>query len=357
MRLLKKEKTYKDIVYYILSENLKIGDRVPTENDFCEKFGVSRITLRTAIDRLVEEGVLQRQGRNGTILTALPENSEDALSAGVQKKILFVYFAKPKQAFTFLEDTGATPERLYIGIEKFINERGDVIMVQAGVNFITTSKSLLDSVDGVILGGEVPVSALKNIREAAIPFVIVDMPRYTEVCDTVSCDYYEAGYLAVKKTVADSEKGNLLFLGLIYEGEKRMQPSYSEIIEGVKEYVNTNKHLTLLKYFISMQNDRKSEIAKFAKFLSSQKVDYIVACSAILEEYLLLCADLPEFNDFFKKFKICVISPDTSGKTNEKIIRISLDTRQLGYMGAARLYERIANPTILPVRIALPVQP
>ena len=38
---------------------LGVGDRLPTERTFCQKFGVSRATVRKALQQLVKEGTLQ----------------------------------------------------------------------------------------------------------------------------------------------------------------------------------------------------------------------------------------------------------------------------------------------------------
>lgn len=41
-------------------------DRIPSESDLCERFGVSRITVRRAVDELVNEGYLVRKRGCGT---------------------------------------------------------------------------------------------------------------------------------------------------------------------------------------------------------------------------------------------------------------------------------------------------
>ncbi|MGT2785502.1 GntR family transcriptional regulator [Streptococcus merionis] len=44
----------------------KIGQRLPSERDFADRFQVSRMTLRQAMTLLVEEGVLERKVGSGT---------------------------------------------------------------------------------------------------------------------------------------------------------------------------------------------------------------------------------------------------------------------------------------------------
>lgn len=47
-----------------------IGDRLPSERDLSEDFGVSRMTLRQAVSLLVEEGVLERRVGSGTYVAS-----------------------------------------------------------------------------------------------------------------------------------------------------------------------------------------------------------------------------------------------------------------------------------------------
>ena len=42
----------------ILSGDYRVGEKIPPENELCEIYNVSRITVRKAIDTLVQEGPL-----------------------------------------------------------------------------------------------------------------------------------------------------------------------------------------------------------------------------------------------------------------------------------------------------------
>lgn len=48
---------------------MTVGDRLPSETELCDEFSVSRITLRKAVDGLVQDGWLAREHGRGTFVT------------------------------------------------------------------------------------------------------------------------------------------------------------------------------------------------------------------------------------------------------------------------------------------------
>src|SRR5580693_8253008 len=74
----------------ITENRLAADEALPPERDLAEEFGVSRITVRKALDTLVGEGLLTRRQGAGTFVAARVEKnfsklssfSEDMLSRG-----------------------------------------------------------------------------------------------------------------------------------------------------------------------------------------------------------------------------------------------------------------------------------
>jgi GntR family transcriptional regulator len=64
----------------IHNQQLRQGDALPPERDFSELSGVSRVTVRKAIDSLVEEGRLVRRHGSGTFVAAPVERMEQTIS-------------------------------------------------------------------------------------------------------------------------------------------------------------------------------------------------------------------------------------------------------------------------------------
>ncbi|HEY3201823.1 MAG TPA: GntR family transcriptional regulator, partial [Actinomycetes bacterium] len=49
-----------------LIESAGVGERLPSERELAARWGVARMTVRKAIERLIEEGRLERRHGSGT---------------------------------------------------------------------------------------------------------------------------------------------------------------------------------------------------------------------------------------------------------------------------------------------------
>lgn len=69
----------RSIIDYIKSNDLKIGDKLPTENGLAEKLGVSRLTLREVLKVLREEGLIYTVHGIGTFISSNLEQINDTI--------------------------------------------------------------------------------------------------------------------------------------------------------------------------------------------------------------------------------------------------------------------------------------
>lgn len=63
------ERVYDYVLHQIRTETLKPGERVPSEKELAEQFGVSRITSKRALRMLAEAGVVDRRRGMGSFVT------------------------------------------------------------------------------------------------------------------------------------------------------------------------------------------------------------------------------------------------------------------------------------------------
>jgi len=91
----------------------KAGDRIPPEVDLVDTLGVSRVTVRAGLTRLVERGLLERRQGSGTFLVRPPDGAR--LSAGLERLETYTVHAarlglKLAGSDVSVEAAGATPD-------------------------------------------------------------------------------------------------------------------------------------------------------------------------------------------------------------------------------------------------------
>ena len=64
----KYKRIYEDLYYAIKSGKFSNGDLLPKEEELCQKYQVSRITVRHALDLLKSKGLVKRKKRLGTVV-------------------------------------------------------------------------------------------------------------------------------------------------------------------------------------------------------------------------------------------------------------------------------------------------
>lgn len=75
------------VLAMVESPDYSPGDRIPSERELSKRFGISRMTMRKAIDRLVKQRVLERRGTSGTYIPApvIERPFDDALSHSISE--------------------------------------------------------------------------------------------------------------------------------------------------------------------------------------------------------------------------------------------------------------------------------
>jgi GntR family transcriptional regulator len=94
----------------ILSGQSPPGDRLPTEAELSDEYGVSRITVRQALSALEEEGLIRREAGRGTFVKELPKFTGDLKVEGSLDDLIFMGQATSIQLLE-LRTVEATPQQ------------------------------------------------------------------------------------------------------------------------------------------------------------------------------------------------------------------------------------------------------
>jgi DNA-binding LacI/PurR family transcriptional regulator len=341
-KLLKKEKVKKNIRFKILSGEYPISGRIPPERELCEIYNVSRVTVRSAVDDLIDTGILTRAGRRGTLIKKMPDKSIDKKPK--QKRLLFIYFSSIKGHF--IDKSGASA-RLYHGIEQFANEQGYSLLIQSGENLRAQGADISELVDGIIVGGANLEKHVPELLKKNIPVVAVDANLHRTPVDSVCMDNYHAG-IRVAEIAEKGKYKNLLVVQLKFEDEDYIQPSYIERFRGLDDFLAGSK-IKVHKYISTNGSLDESSIYELETVVEEKKID---AAVYLADRSYSQLRDIEFIKD---KPSIILGAPQDFYNTESRCYVIPFNLERIGYLAAKRLHERMKNPCLDVVRTLLPV--
>jgi len=138
----------------IMSGELRTGDRVPSENELSERYGLSRMTARRAITLLTDEGLVRREKGRGTFVSSpkvdggiflIPDFHEEMRRQGLsaQARILSVKAvpARHRQA----DKLGIREGSKVIRLERLLEAEGEPLVFDRKYILPDRSHPLLES--------------------------------------------------------------------------------------------------------------------------------------------------------------------------------------------------------------------
>jgi len=98
------EKRYRQVQHFLKLQiqkgNYNVGDFLPSENELCSSFSITRTTARKALDELMKEGFIDRQQGKGSIVRERRQSlgllSVKGFSEAVGKDVTTVFLQKPQ---------------------------------------------------------------------------------------------------------------------------------------------------------------------------------------------------------------------------------------------------------------------
>jgi DNA-binding LacI/PurR family transcriptional regulator len=204
----------------------KEGERIPSERDLAILYDVSRITVKKAVENLIDENLLYRsQGKKGTYVFS-PETASN------KKPINLIGVAIDDVSDRF----GST---LLRGIEDFLWQKkihtiicnGDRDFEKVSDYFYSLSKN---KIDGVIFSPVIDETAdsthnlkiIKLLETKKIPFVLLDREIPGYVANAVSSDHYKSTLNLTTELLNRGNRNILLLSGLNCTSMEERQKGY-----------------------------------------------------------------------------------------------------------------------------------
>lgn len=158
-------KVYNDLIAKIQSGKLKVGDKLPTEMELTQIYGVSRITIAHALKNLADANLIYRVKRSGTFI-----NGKLNRSAPLIVPIILPFVEDLNDIMTGIQNTALT----FNTFTPFYNSKNNLERERNILSEILSNKP-----DGIIV---YPCDSLDNLELYAeflardIPVVCLDRP-------------------------------------------------------------------------------------------------------------------------------------------------------------------------------------
>ncbi|HLU35948.1 MAG TPA: GntR family transcriptional regulator [Thermomicrobiales bacterium] len=273
---------YNDVIDWIESEisagNLAEGDRLPTEMELAERFGVSRITIKRAMKDLLERGRIVRYRGRGTFIAPgvtpiEPQRSEPA-PTGARR----IGFVVPELSDLF-------GVRMFNGIDERCQELGYELVIARSRGSITAEATIIerwhrDGVDGIIVfpvHREFYNETLIRLLLDRFPIVLVDRTLHGVPVSAVLSNHYEAS-VALTSWMLEQGHTSLAFLSPPSVGTSSLEDRHRGFLDTLETHSYTDTPPTGHRLFLdsvmpghSGAEAYQQTLVRLRRFLSSHQ--------------------------------------------------------------------------------------
>ncbi len=194
---MKYEMVLKHLEKLIFSGKIKIGEKLPSENELAEIFGVTRMTVRRALIELEKDGIIFKIRGLGTFVSNTDILSSKKIGVLVHNHSIVFGIVKTCTAF---------------GVKCYVEDIGKNVLEE-----IKSLKNLIEmKVNGLIVEPRnftIEDTVFKDILESGLPIVFVDrnVANYPEV-PTILSDNFSGAVELAKHMVEVHKSQNALFV-------------------------------------------------------------------------------------------------------------------------------------------------
>ncbi len=362
---------YSQIREYVLDQikqqRWKPNDLLPSENEFSQQFGVSRITVKNALSFLIEEGLIFRVQGKGTFVSPSPLGEPLVYRSETQSNK-----TKPLVAYLMPRLDNIYTAKLLNGMEKELARNGYRLLFCRTNDSQEQEKKILKEViqlgvKGIIVfpvEGETYSEEILRLTLNDFPLVVVD--RYLRGIETncVCSDNIEGAQEAVKHLISLGHK-RIGFVSTAYPGTTSIEDRLSGYEKALADANIPIDHRLRLVHFDAEQMNAiltdgvpdeaaKAEIQSYLR--NSSDLTAIFAINSVVGLTVIQAAvemgiKIPEQLSvvFFDNYELSAISsyPPTC---------VSQEEMQLGGEAAKLLINIMENPQQERRKIVLPTK-
>lgn len=365
------ERVYDHVLRQIRNENLRPGERVPSEKELAELFGVSRITSKRALRMLAEAGVVHRRRGMGSFVT------DDVQRIDAVRPTTSRPRERPPSsgclALVLPDASEAYGLGLLCAIEERSAELGYHLVVRRTRDSQQVEEQAIESltggaggaggpvVDGLIVfpvHGEFYNASLVRLVLDRSPLVLVDRQLRGIPACAVSTDNAAAAH-ALTAAVLDQGHDRVAFLSPPVENtssiEERMQGYRDALRErgyrGEAERCFTEFHSTLPN--VRSDDDAQADRAALRAFLERDPgITGFVACEYNIAVLLRQVLDDMGVWRPDRQLIGCFDSPETPSDAG-RFVYVKQDQREMGRRAVDLLVAQLAGEEV-PLKSVVP---
>lgn len=226
---------YQLIMDYILNEifngTLKTGDKIYSENELLQKFGVSRHTVREAIMRLLNEGYVYTVHGKGSFVSRKEDSMPNQRKTSKCIAVISAYINNHTFPATMQE------------IEMRARAKGLTVMISCTHNQVFQEREcLMDILKNDIVGviveptkSELPnpnLDLYRQLKLMGIPVIFINGYYSNFDCDYVVVDDIDAGYKAGNYLIS---RGHVRIGGIFKSDDMQGHKRYQGMLKAIYE--------------------------------------------------------------------------------------------------------------------------
>ena len=178
----------------IFMNRLRDDEAVPSENELCDRYGLSRNTVRKALCNLVEDGLLYKVKGSGTFV--VPASKRRKMNCETKtRQVVFLSLESALTEAAFRDK--AVYEPIFRGLNRVLQPEGyNLLLAHVHLDWSVPSCLLNSDVSGIIFHGQVDPEFWKNYI-LPLPHVGINHVDETLESHWVMQDFYNMAFQAV----------------------------------------------------------------------------------------------------------------------------------------------------------------